>query len=79
MMINKKQTVSAPSREPNATKPMQVATASVSLPHPSKPQRADPSHAEIAEKAYGIWFSLGQVLGRDQEIWFEAEQQLRQA
>jgi hypothetical protein len=60
-------------------KPTQIAMASVSLPTPSKPQRADPSYAEIAEKAYGIWFSRGQVQGRDQEIWFEAERQLRQA
>lgn len=59
-------------------KPTQVATASVSLPHPSKPQRAAPSQAAIAEKAYAIWLSLGQVLGCDQQNWFEAERQLRQ-
>jgi len=60
-------------------KPMQAAKASISLPHPSKAQKAEPSHAAIAEKAYEIWRSLGQVLGRDQEHWFQAEQQLRQA
>ena len=59
-------------------KPLQVATASVALPNPSKPQRAAPSQAAIAKKAYEIWLSLGQILGRDQENWFEAERQLQQ-
>ncbi len=52
--------------------------ASVSTPNPSKPQRAAPSQAVIAQKAYEIWISLGQEPGRDQKHWFEAERQLQQ-
>jgi len=59
-------------------KPTPVAMSSVSLPNPSKPQRAVPSQAAIAEKAYELWLGLGQVAGRDQENWFEAERQLQQ-
>jgi hypothetical protein len=61
----------------NAVKPTPVAMSSVTMPKASKPQRAEPSHAAIAEKAYELWLGLGQVLGRDQEHWFEAERQLR--
>jgi hypothetical protein len=62
----------------NARKPTPVEMSSVSMPKASKPQRAGPSHAAIAEKAYELWLGLGQVIGRDQETWFEAERQLRQ-
>jgi hypothetical protein len=33
----------------------------------------------IAEKAREIWRAAGELPGRDQEYWFEAERQLRQA
>jgi hypothetical protein len=79
MITNTKQTGSPTSRERNSMKPTPVATASASLPNPSTPQRTALSQAVIAEKAYEIWLSLGQVIGRDQENWFEAERQLRQA
>jgi hypothetical protein len=78
MNANKRQSGSPTFRQPNAMKPLQVVTPSVALPNPSKPQRAAPSQAAIAEKAYEIWLSLGQILGRDQEHWFEAERQLQQ-
>jgi len=78
MIINTTQTGSPASRERNAMKPTPVAMASVSSPKPSKPQRAVPSHAAIAKKAYELWLGQGQVGGRDQENWFEAERQLRQ-
>jgi hypothetical protein len=78
MITKTSQTGSPASRERTAMKPTPVAMASGSLPNPSKPQRAVPSQAVIAKRAYEIWLSLGQVLGRDQETWFEAERQLRQ-
>jgi hypothetical protein len=49
------------------------------LANPAKPQRAAPSQAEIAQKAYEIWLSQGQESGCDQKHWFEAELQLRHA
>ena len=64
-------------RERNAVKPTLVAMSSVTMPKAAKPQRAGPSHGAIAEKAYELWLGLGQVLGHDQEHWFEAERQLR--
>ena len=79
MTANTKRNGSIPSRERRASKPMQVATASVALPPPANLQNADPSQAAIAEKAYAIWLSLGRVLGHDQANWFEAERQLRLA
>jgi hypothetical protein len=77
MITDTKQTRAPTSGEHHAMKPMPVATASVSLPTPPKPQVV-PSQAAIAEKAYELWCSLGRVIGRDQENWYEAEQQLRQ-
>ena len=64
-------------RERNAVKPTPVAMSSVTMPKAFMPQRAVPSHAAIAEKAYELWCSLGQVVGRDQENWFEAELMLQ--
>jgi hypothetical protein len=48
-------------------------------PTKTKPQRAAPSQALIAEKAYDIWLSQGQESGSDQQRWFAAEQHLQQA
>jgi hypothetical protein len=79
MITNTKQTAVPTSRERDAVKRTEVAVASVCVPIPAKPQKAAPSHTAIAEKAYEIWVSMGQVLGRDQEYWFEAERQLQQA
>jgi len=62
-----------------AVKSTPVATPSVAVPTPSKPQKAAPSQTVIAEKAREIWRAAGELPGRDQEYWFEAERQLRQA
>jgi hypothetical protein len=35
------------------------------------------SHEQIAARAQAIWAQRGQPLGQDEEIWFEAERQLR--
>ena len=77
MILNTTQTGTPASRERNAVKPTAVAMSSVTMSKASKPQRAVPSHAAIAGKAYELWLGLGQVVGRDQEHWFEAERLLR--
>jgi hypothetical protein len=56
-----------------------ITTASAALPNPARQQRAAPSQAAIAQRAYEIWLSQGQQAGCDQKHWFEAEKQLRQA
>jgi len=55
------------------------ATAGVPSVNPAKRQKATPSQAVIAKKAYEIWLSQGQQPGCDQKHWFEAEQQLQRA
>lgn len=79
MITNTRQPGLPASRQPNGMTPKQVASASASLPIPVKPHKAVPSQTEIAEKAYAIWLSLGQVGGCDQQHWFEAERQLQRA
>ena len=79
MTENPGQTRSPASNGRGVKKSMPVAAASASLVKPTKLQKAAPSEAVIAQKAYEIWFSQGQQPGRDQENWFEAEQQLQHA
>jgi hypothetical protein len=35
-----------------------------------------PTHEDVARRAYEYWQQQGSPIGRDQEIWFEAERQL---
>jgi len=37
----------------------------------------DPSHDEISEHARSLWQSRGQPEGQDNEIWLDAERELR--
>mgnify|MGYP003538046969 CR=1 FL=1 len=37
------------------------------------------SHDLIASRAYEIWQHRGQVHGRDQQDWFQAERELRRS
>jgi hypothetical protein len=49
-----------------------------STPAPSVvPANLRPSHEEIAGRARQLWSDYGQPSGRDEEIWLEAERQLR--
>lgn len=41
------------------------------------PANIRPSHDEIAGRARQLWSDYGQPSGRDEEIWLEAERQLR--
>jgi hypothetical protein len=79
MITNTRQTASPISSVRGALKSTQVAPARVSSPTPSTPQKTAPCQTVIAKRAYEIWLSQGQVAGRDQQHWFEAEQQLRHA
>ncbi len=38
-----------------------------------------PTHDEIAQRAHELWDSRGNPNGCDEEIWFEAERQLKAA
>ena len=42
-----------------------------------KQQKAAPSNAATANRAYEIWLAEGQQPGCDEKNWFEAEEQLR--
>lgn len=39
--------------------------------------RRETTHEEIARRARGLWEQYGQPCGRDEQIWLEAERQLR--
>jgi len=58
-------------------KPTKAMAAGVSSLNPAKPQRAAPTHPEIAKHAYEIWLASGRETGNDRKHWFEAEQQLQ--
>jgi len=42
----------------------------------AKPTRT-PTHDEISTRARALWEAKGRPAGRDEEIWLEAEAQLR--
>jgi len=50
---------------------------------PSSPSstnsRGNPSHEEIAARARALWQQEGYPADRDEEIWLEAERQLRRS
>jgi hypothetical protein len=73
MITNSVRTIPPNARAWGGIQSTPVAAASVSLLNPARPQKAAPSHAEIAQKAYAIWLSQGQKPGSDQKNWFEAE------
>ncbi|HEY0944238.1 MAG TPA: DUF2934 domain-containing protein [Opitutaceae bacterium] len=39
--------------------------------------RREAAHGEIARRARELWEQEGRPVGRDEEIWLEAERQLR--
>jgi hypothetical protein len=53
------------------------SNASGALCPPAEAAGVGLSQAAIAQKAYEIWLARGQEPGRDQQHWFEAEQQLQ--
>jgi hypothetical protein len=79
MTTNTGQNTSPNSNARGARKSTPVATAGVASANPAKPQRAAPSQALIAQRAYEIWLSQGREQGCAQKHWFEAELQLQHA
>jgi len=78
MTANSGQTTSSTSSARGGMKSTPVATRGGFLGNPARRQKAAPSQAAIAKKAYEIWLLQGQQPGCDQKHWFEAELQLLQ-
>jgi hypothetical protein len=79
MTINTEKTPSPASSGQKALKSIHNAIAKAATLNPLKTAKIAPSWEAIGRKAYEIWMLRGQEQGRDQEHWFEAEQQLRQS
>ncbi|MGB7768562.1 MAG: DUF2934 domain-containing protein [Verrucomicrobiia bacterium] len=76
-MFSNKAQANSPDR--GAVKSTPIAAAGIASPKPNRHEITPPSDAEIATKAYEIWFSRGQETGNDQQHWFEAKRQLQRA
>ena len=77
MTPNTRQTQAFTSREGGPRKPTPGPVARVSSLKPVRKETIVLSEPDIAVKAYEIWLAQGQETGRDQQHWYEAEQQLR--
>ena len=60
-----------------ARRPEQDAERS-NLPHQIRDMMPDPSIPSIAVRAYELWEAAGRPDGRDEEFYFQAEEELRQ-
>jgi Protein of unknown function (DUF2934) len=76
MTANTSRTPFPGSSQPGQAKPTAAATALSFLHNPPKKANAAPSKEDISLKAYEIWLATGKEPGRDQEHWFQAEQEL---
>lgn len=74
-MFTNKEQANSPDR--GVMKSTQAAVAGIASHKPARQETTSPTDAEIAIKAYEIWFSRGQETGNDQQHWFEAERQLQ--
>src|SRR5437762_7871226 len=54
-----------------------VPTATGDIPNPVESLAREPTHDEIARRAYQLYEARGGEYGRDWEDWFQAEQELR--
>ncbi len=79
MTIATGKTSSSTSRGQGTLKAIHNAIAKAAMLNPLKMEKISPSWDAIGTRAYEIWMSRGQEQGRDQEHWFEAERQLREA
>jgi hypothetical protein len=57
-------------------KPSPAEPKKNTTPAAAKPART-PTHDEISSRARTLWEAKGHPAGRDEEIWLEAEAQLR--
>jgi hypothetical protein len=47
------------------------------MTEPDANERPDPTHDDIAQRAYALWEARGRPEGSPQVDWFRAEQELR--
>ena len=78
MTANTGRTQFSGSSQAGFTNSTRIAAAVAALPN-STTAKAAPSHDEIVLRAYEIWLSTGKESGRDQEHWFQAEQELNRS
>jgi hypothetical protein len=57
--------------------PATVPTATGDIPNPVESFTREPTHDEIARRAYHLYEARGREHGRDMEDWFQAERELR--
>ena len=58
--------------------PATVPTATGDTPNPVESLAREPTHDEIARRAYQLYEARGGEQGREWEDWFQAERELRQ-
>jgi Protein of unknown function (DUF2934) len=56
-----------------------VPTATGDIPNPVESLAREPTHDEIARRAYQLYEERGGEHGRDWDDWFQAERELRQS
>jgi hypothetical protein len=56
-----------------------VPTATGKVPNWIETLAVEPSHEDIARRAYQLYEESGRRHGHDQDDWFQAERELRQA
>ena len=52
-------------------------TAAARPPTPTGHERRQPTHDDVARRAKALWERYGKPVGRDEEIWLEAEREAR--
>ena len=57
--------------------PKKVVAEPIKVQSPSPRASKTPSHDEISNRAQAIWQSRGCPAGMDEQIWLEAEAQLK--
>jgi hypothetical protein len=74
-------TSATPSASAAASPNRTAGLATGKNPSTSKPARTprEFTHEEIADRAKRLWENRGRPEGRDEEIWLEAERELREA
>ena len=58
--------------------PATVPTATRDIPGGVEILASEPTHSDIARRAYQLYEARGGEHGRDREDWFQAERELRQ-
>ncbi len=64
------------SKPKSKSKPAAAKTAPVKAAAPTPPALQEPTHEQIAQRAYEIWLRKGRPVGLDVQNWKEAELEL---